>query len=297
MSCYYLAGIHIRTNIELPLPVSIISAQEAEVSLFEGSRLTDSEAPTEIGWDWTDPLRATVSYPGLGVATVIEGREICLRACGPNPEWRGLIQPIFAALMYQRGIFCIHGSTVCRDGEAIGFVGACGAGKSTMVAQLTNSGWQFLSDDLLFLNPDSENGVQTWPGFSVLKLAHDSAKVTGKHLSSIGPLYPDAVKDGFFPSDELWERNPQSLRTLFVLEEGDEISIQEMPRAEGLFELFENTYGAQVFEGKPPAEYFQQCAEIANRIQLYRFTRPKDYSRLDEVRECLVAFTSTQQVV
>ncbi|HLS27249.1 MAG TPA: hypothetical protein VK041_01255 [Opitutales bacterium] len=297
MTCYYLAGIRIQTQIELPLPVSTTSAQEAEVSLFEGSRLTASEAPTTIGWDWSDPSRPTVSYPGVGIATVIEGREIELRPCGPKAEWRGLIQPVFAALMYQRGVFCIHGSTVCREGEAIGFVGACGAGKSTMVAQLTNNGWHFLSDDLLFINPDSAGGVQTWPGFSVLKLAHDSAQVTGKHLSSIGPLYPDAVKDGFFPADELWERKPQSLRTLFLLEEGDEISIQEMSRAEALFELFENTYGAQVFEGKPPAEYFQKIAEISNRIQIYRFIRPKDYSRMGEVRDCLTSFTNDQMAV
>src|SRR5690606_6367176 len=96
-----------------------------------------------------------------GKATIANGREIVLHPVENNAEWRGLIFPCFAALMYQRGTLCLHGSAVSRDGKAIGFLGPCGAGKSTLVTQLASSGWRFLSDDLLFLDTDPQSGSVT----------------------------------------------------------------------------------------------------------------------------------------
>src|SRR5690625_5176801 len=105
MTCYYLAGIQIETKLELPLPLSTPSPQGAEVFVCEGSRLTPEEAPARISWNWSDLSKVTLAYPGLGIASILDGREIHLRPCGEGAEWRGLILPVFAVLMYQRGIF------------------------------------------------------------------------------------------------------------------------------------------------------------------------------------------------
>lgn len=291
MPDYCLAGISITSNLELPLPVLAEPVRGAEVLLLEGPPLDPDEIPTEVSWEWSSAVEATVAYPELGRAWISNGRRILLRPCGEGTEWRGLILPCFAALMHQRGGLSLHASAVCHGNAAIAFLGPCGAGKSTIVAQLTTTGFRFLSDDLLFLTAGTtkESSIHAHPGFSMIKLWEDSAQVAGSRFSRMGRLYPNATKEGFFPRHDFSETRPRPLQCLFVLEEGSQVAIEPIPRRDALGELFRHGYGATVFEGKPPEAHFRQCAELAAKVPLKRLIRPKNFDKTVEVREAIIA--------
>ncbi|HYX07724.1 MAG TPA: hypothetical protein VE912_13430, partial [Bacteroidales bacterium] len=56
-----------------------------------------------------------------------------------------LMGSAIGALLHQRGILPVHGSSVCRDGEAIIFAGVSGAGKSTLAGAFIKKGYQLLA--------------------------------------------------------------------------------------------------------------------------------------------------------
>ncbi len=74
-----------------------------------------------------------------------------------------------------RGIEPLHGSAVVVDGRAIVFLGACGAGKSTLAAAMIARGYPAITDDVVVLRP-SENGWVVEPGIPRIKLFPATAR-------------------------------------------------------------------------------------------------------------------------
>jgi hypothetical protein len=118
------------------------------------------------------------------------------------------------ALLQRQSLYAIHGAAVCR-GETNGvlFVGNSDTGKSTMTMALVRRGWQYLSDDSIFvrrladdvvealpfrrdfgLDPDSD---QYFPELS----GHDSTQMTDseKWRVNVNQLYPALARERCIP--------------------------------------------------------------------------------------------------
>jgi len=54
-------------------------------------------------------------------------------------------------VMKRRGRFPLHAGCVARDGRGVLLAGTSGAGKSTLTAALVADGWDFLTDDMVFV--------------------------------------------------------------------------------------------------------------------------------------------------
>ncbi len=279
---YYLAGLGIRSDIELPLSKAELPGTGAEVSLSHGPPLPEGNCPPKAEWNWPSPDEASLSYPRLGMASISEGKRILLRPYAGNTsttEWRGLLIPCFAALFHQRGALSLHASAVYTNGQAVGFMGYPGAGKSTLVAQLVGSSFSFLCDDLLLTSATGDNrGFLAHPGFRIIKLWEDAVRAAGAGNSRIGRLYPDADKDGFTPPSLKSRFSPAPLKCLFVLEEGDRVKVETLSRPDALAELLRQTYGVLSFKQKPLPVHFRQCGELAARIPVKRLIRPKTFA-------------------
>lgn len=50
------------------------------------------------------------------------------------------------------GIFAMHAGAVCRDGKAYIFAASTTAGKTTLISYLTSSGFDYVSDDCVFID-------------------------------------------------------------------------------------------------------------------------------------------------
>lgn len=285
---YSLAGLGISSDLELPLPAG--SPLTTEILLKLGPSLEKAESPAETEWHWSAPDEAELEYVGLGRARVSGGKEILLRPCAPSgapSEWRGLLIPCFAALFHQRGDFSLHASAVCIAGQAVGFMGHCGAGKSTLVAQLVGDDIRFVCDDLLLLGRDEEKIPLAYPGFSIIKLWEDAVPAAKGHFSRLGSLYPDATKDGFAPSENESSTTPSPLHSLFVLRDGDEVRVDPLSKREALAELLQHTYGLANFRQKPLDAHFRQCSELAQRVPVKILTRPRNFAAAVEVERAI----------
>jgi hypothetical protein len=75
-----------------------------------------------------------------------------------------------------------------------------------------------------------------------------------------------------------------ALDGIFVLADGDEFSVAPVSRAEAMIELMRHTYYAEQFTGLHGVpQHMKVAGSVANVLPVQRLTRPKDWSRLDEL--------------
>ena len=108
-------------------------------------------------------------------------------------------QTLSFALVYQ-DVEPLHATVVCVDDFAIGFLGDCGFGKSTLLASFVADGFQVLTDDLLVVDLSDDRAIAR-SGSGRIKLLPDSASAFLGDVSRGVPLHPSTTKRSF-PLDE-----------------------------------------------------------------------------------------------
>jgi len=85
-----------------------------------------------------------------------------------------------AALLHQRGILIVHGSTVKIGESAIIFSGRSGSGKSTLASAFSGIKNSFMVSDDISAIRINENGLpEVLPGYPIMKLWRDSSDKFG----------------------------------------------------------------------------------------------------------------------
>lgn len=93
-----------------------------------------------------------------------EAGELAL-FCGDTLEYRGPSVEMVAAMLLDRSVYhlalahrdgaLLHAACVARDGQAVLLPGVSGAGKTTLTAWLARRGYDYLTDELVFLREGS----------------------------------------------------------------------------------------------------------------------------------------------
>src|SRR5262249_30354623 len=120
--------------------------------------------------------------PPVGRFLLRAGQEI-LMDLAPSSDDENvrayLLGGVFGALCHQRGITPLHASAIALADGCVAFVGASGAGKSTVIAALARRGHEIVADDECFLELDFNGAVQAWPGISRIRLWEDVRAALG----------------------------------------------------------------------------------------------------------------------
>jgi hypothetical protein len=183
-------------------------------------------------------------------------------------------------LLYQRGVFVLHGSAVATPNGAVIFTGMKGAGKSTTASALAVRDHPFLSDDICAIHISASGKPVLYPGLTRSKIALDSYQEILRRAPDAPPVSPVLNKyAASFPGS----REPHPLYAICVLEEtADTPQIKKISGAERLTLLIENIYRPLIYELTDlPRERFVQCANVASNVLLYRVCRPKSFSDMN----------------
>ena len=207
-----------------------------------------------------------------------------------------LLGNLIAFALRLQGKLVLHGNAAGTGQRAIAWVGAKGAGKSTLSAAFLDAGHALVTDDQLVLRPSGSlwcaaHGVpriRLWPG-SVQTL---SAQTRSDFLQPFG----DAIKGYLEISPPVSETPQISLRlaALYVLEPRcaslTTAVIRHLPAGERLQSLMQHRLARQglpISSAQHAAE-FAMFSKLASQLPIYGLQLPDRLTALPEVVRQLV---------
>jgi hypothetical protein len=182
---------------------------------------------------------------------------------------------------------------VCIDDYAIGFLGDCTYGKSTLMASFIRAGHRVVTDDLLSLARRAGE-TYAFPGAGRIKLLPDSASHFMSAADSGTRLTPMTSKRSFRLQASHQQRTSVPLRALYVLPEPEErdsvISIEIRPasHAEMAHELLKNTFIGHIVDRERLVRQFRFATQRATEIDGFRLRYPGGLHHLVALQQAIV---------
>jgi hypothetical protein len=280
VNAYWVYGLRIHAELvcpELPPHPQQTGNPDVTIEMLPPAQIA-SEAPAN-GYYEVHPGSFRLTVRGVANYRVEEGRRIFIE---PLPDSQPekirlfLLGSVMGALLYQRGLFPLHGSAVATPWGAMIFVGTQGAGKSTLAAQFHRRGYRLLSDDVCAVaaTPD---GLQVLPALAHLRICEDAFERLG------APQAGRFEVDKFVvPMGEGYCPDPAPLRAIHVLRVRDSESStpEDVPAFQLLsgFDrvhcLLENLYRPQYLKGQETqGDLMRLAGLIAQRATMATVTR------------------------
>jgi hypothetical protein len=221
-----------------------------------------------------------------------DGRRIACRALdGASREifQTYLLGQVLSFALIKLGIEPLHSTAAVIGGRAIGFLGDCGAGKSSLAAAFLQAGSPLLTDDLLVLKEVSD-GLAAYPGMPRIKLFPE---VANRLLGEAPGTLPDSrlVKMAIRLDGDRFHTHPAPLNVLYRLRpvprrtRRPQISIINLSRRAACLELLRSTYNPVVVEPQRLEQQFAWAARLATRIRVKSLAYPRDLSALPHIRQ------------
>jgi hypothetical protein len=180
---------------------------------------------------------------------------------------------VLASLLALQGECVLHASGVRANGRTLAIVGASGLGKSTLAALFCAGGAELVSDD--FLRILSNGGVpRCYTGTAQIRLRPNSAKLAdafpfaARELTADGRIAvtPKRTETSTSELDAILipspSRRARRLRVRRLSEKDALVSLLSYPRVLGWQET------------APVLRHFQVCADVAERVPVFKATIP-----------------------
>ncbi|CAH1207786.1 hypothetical protein PAECIP111891_03098 [Paenibacillus allorhizoplanae] len=187
-----------------------------------------------------------------------------------------LLGTCMGAILMQRRILPLHGSAIAIEGKAYAIVGHSGAGKSTLASAFIKHGYSLLSDDVIPISFDPSDKPLVKPAYPQQKLWQESLSHFGMEASKYDPIYQRETKYTI-PVSANFTAETLPLAAVFELVkyDGEQVSIQEIPRLTGLSRLFHHTYRQTFLAPLGLLDWhFSTSARMMKNINMYQLNRP-----------------------
>lgn len=192
---------------------------------------------------------------------------------------------LMAALLRQRGYLVLHGSCVGRDGEAVGFIGNSGWGKSTLAIYFTRHGYRLLTDDVLAVDLAGDHPLVI-PGHAGVKLQPDSGALLVQDYHTLQEAHVGTTKRVFL-HHERFEERPMRLKALYVLENRTRAQDAVLPLSsqQAFIELVGHTRVTQLIKDKSFVQtHFAQCKRLLEQVPVRSLHRKGTLSSLPAIK-------------
>ena len=274
MHCYHGFGLSVYSDVALPLPdVSERSQESGSVQISRILRSSDF---------WSEDRGISSVWfrvPSVGMFRAENGRSIFYDALHHKISLEALgmalLGPCMVAIMRQRGILTLHGSSVVIDGEAVCFLGPSRSGKSSLAASFLYSGYIPLTDDIVAL--ERTRPWRVLRGYPRIFLRKDVARYFS---GQAGLLAESPIKCSpklrfqDVPSAKLASAFP--LSDVYMLRFGDRIHIDRCDEREAFELLARYLRGNFVLPGSNlNRSSIRALVSLAKETNIYKLTRPR----------------------
>lgn len=206
------------------------------------------------------------------------------------------LNQVLPLVLSKQGKLVFHASAVEVADGALAFAAESGRGKSTLAASFAVSGFRFLTDDGLVVEPTAD-GHRILPSHPSIRLWEDSEAALIAPGVRTAPALPFTPKSRFLAGDEIrFCDQPRPLRRVYFLG-NDKVSTPEFQRlsaAEALVEWVKHSFLLDVEEKPRLASHFDQVAKLANQPIHYRLDYPRRFEDLACVRAAIVEHAQSE---
>ncbi|NBB76672.1 MAG: hypothetical protein GVY02_04770 [Bacteroidetes bacterium] len=201
---------------------------------------------------------------------------------------------IYGAILHQRAILPIHGSSFIFDGNCVMLCGHSGSGKSSLTASFCINGGQFLTDDVTPILFDYDK-PEVWPRSGRIKLWEDSLEQLGQRKEGLAKIRE--VDEKYYYELESSLREPCPLHHVLILgvTDTDEVTFRQIQKTEAFTYLHKEIYRREFLGAMPKTEsaYLKKISTICNRVPVTRVGRPASIS-IDEMRQEIADFIHSE---
>ena len=287
---YTAYGLHIGSEIELP---HLQPSEEApnvmmrRVDLGKAVQATVRDGRIVRA----DADEVLLYYEQVGAFRMRRGRTIEFdpESGLPDETLQSFLTSVcMGVVLHQRNRLVLHGSAVSVHGQAAGFVGEKGMGKSTTAAALQARGHAFITDDLLVVESASpEQTPRVVPSFPQIKLWPDALRAAGlARPDDLPRVHPSAEKR--IGRAALMVENAVPLNCLFALRTGDQISMEPLPVQSAFAEMIRHSYLRRLLEPTGTSvRHFRQVNQLLKGVPVVAFARPRDFTQLPAAMDAI----------
>lgn len=307
MRTYRLYGIRIRSPWPLPAPEADdpgpaeCELVQGPASLFFEAAREASKLPQLNAWYRYTRLPDGVDYlfwPEVFESLIsTDGRRI---ACRPLADTSGetletyLLAQVLSFALLKQCIEHIHCTATVVDGGAVGFLGDCGYGKSSLGAAFLKAGYPLLTDDLIVLKEEGR-GFLAYPGPPKIKLFPEIARallgdeVTGSPMNRftnklIIPLRPEQSFQNARPLRALFVLRPATARS-----RSKSVTIRTLRQRGAFLPLIANTFNSKITEPDRLKRQFALAERLTAVIPIKSLSYPRDLAILPKVVKAILA--------
>jgi hypothetical protein len=282
LHAYWAYGLRIQTEIDCPeLPSKPQPDEEPDVKISLLPPVDIASLTFENGYFEVRPGSFRLAVPGVAHYRVEEGKRIFIEPFAeatPEKIRLFLLGSSMGALLYQRGLFPLHGSAVETPLGAMIFAGEQGVGKSTLAALFHQKGYRLLSDDVCAVETTPE-GLRILPALAQFRLCADAYERLGTREGARFDVDKFVV-----PMGEGYCPDPVPLRAIHILSDYDESTpkFEVLRGFDRVQRLLENLYRPQYLKGQETqADLMRMAGLIAQKATLIAVTRRRDPTAIE----------------
>ena len=226
-----------------------------------------------------------LNWAGIGKFRMSAGKEIVYQNLGADEGTMRLflLSEVVGLILFQRGLFLLHGSAVRVGNEARVFLGVPGAGKSTTAAAFGKAGNTVLTDDLVAIQL-IDNTPFVVPAFSQYKIWERTVEGLDIDRSVLEPSFEGATK--FLVTQPIvdFPQQPISLRSITLLYPPNSRRKNERikPLRAPIELLHHFPLPVQLLKADYLQKHFQDALHIARVAEIHQMKRPDGFAALDE---------------
>jgi hypothetical protein len=197
---------------------------------------------------------------------------------------RLLVDHVIPRALVVAGHTVLHATAVQLAAGALAFIGASGAGKSTMAMHFVKHGAKLLADDALII--EQGDAALVVPTQSTGRLWPDSAAALAMEPTGVD----DRAKHWVALSRvDTTVRAKVALTAVIVLERNDvdEAVMHRCGPVNSLWALSRQTFGGQM-NGCATADLMKPLRWMAEHVPVFHLSYPSTFEGLDRTRHCIV---------
>jgi len=291
---YVAYGLNISSEFECPELYPRESTADVTFRLGDVPESLGSPAsPFDSSVCEARPGKCLVRIAGVAQYLISNGNEIRVQP-EPGVEFAAvrlfLLSTPIGALLHQREILPLHGSSVEMPTGAVAFLGPSGYGKSTLAGALYRRGYPVLSDDICAIQHHASSATLL-AGIPSIMLWRDSAEAAGYSEDDLRPVR-NGLEKFRIRTDVGFAQKLTPLRSIYILETHNSPKVTINPvRGRRKFELIApHTFRRSLVAccGSPTIN-FLQITRLAALSRVAVLHRPRGPVRIEELTDAVIA--------